>query len=198
MKLFFEKANIDVKGSISDNMTEKEFFSFCHQNENLRIERDEEGQIFIMAPTSSETGNKNFKIAAEIALWNKAQQSGVAFDSSTGFTLTDNSILSPDVSWMRNEKWNVISKKDKEGFAHVCPDFVIELKSKSDNLNYLKNKMHKWIKNGCSLGWLINIESSVVLIFRKDGTVDKVSGFQNNISGEDVLPGFQLDLNILK
>lgn len=128
MKLIFEKADIDVKGSISDEMSENEFFNFCQQNENLRIERDEKGQIFIMAPTGSETGNINLRIATEIFLWNKTQKSGVAFDSSTGFTLPDNSVLSPDVSWMQSEKWNKISKKDKERFAHVCPDFVIELK----------------------------------------------------------------------
>src|SRR5688572_13885673 len=141
MKLFFEKADIDVKGSLSDNMSENEFFNFCQQNENLRIERDENGQIFIMAPTGSETGDINLRIATEVFLWNKIRKSGVAFDSSTGFTLPDNSVLSPDVSWMRSEKWNKVPKKDKEKFAHVCPDFVIELKSKSDNLNYLKNKM---------------------------------------------------------
>ncbi len=198
MKLIFKKADIDVKGSVSDDMTENEFFNFCQQNEILRIERDEKGQILIMAPTGSESGNINFKIAAEIAFWNKIQKSGVAFDSSTGFTLPDNSVLSPDVSWMRNEKWNNISEKDKEKFAHVCPDFVIELKSKSDNINYLKNKMLKWIKNGCSLAWLINLESSTSFIYRKDGSVDKVSGFQNKLSGEDVLPGFELDLSIIK
>ncbi|MEP6596386.1 MAG: Uma2 family endonuclease [Ginsengibacter sp.] len=128
MKLFFEKADIDVKGFISDNMSEKEFFNFCQQNESLRIERDDTGQIFIMAPTSSETGSINFRIAAEIVFWNKIKKSGVAFDSSTGFTLHDNSVLSPDVSWILNEKWNKISKKDKERFAHICPDFVIEFK----------------------------------------------------------------------
>ncbi len=143
MKFLFDNIDIDVKGSVSDNMTEKEFFNFCQQNDNLQIERNDDGQIFIMAPTSSETGNRNFKLAAELAMWNKNKSLGVAFDSSTGFTLPDKSILSPVVSWMRNEKWNVVTKKDKEGFAHVCPDFVIELKSKSDNLTYLKSKMLK-------------------------------------------------------
>lgn len=198
MKLFFEIADIDVKGSVSDAMTENEFFNFCQQNESLRIERDEKGQIFIMAPTGSETGNINFKLVAEIAFWNKVQKSGVAFDSSTGFTLPDNSVLSPDVSWMRNKKWNKIPKKDKVKFAHVCPDFIVELKSKSDNINYLKNKMLKWIKNGCSLAWLINPESSTVYIYRQDGSVDKVSGFETILSGEDVLPGFKLPLSIFK
>ncbi len=198
MKLIFKKADIDIKGSVSDDMTENEFFNFCQQNEILRIERDEKGQIFIMAPTGSGTGNINLRIAAEIFFWNKIQKSGVAFDSSTGFTLPDNSVLSPDVSWMHNEKWNNISKKDKEKFAHVCPDFVIELKSKSDNMNYLKNKMLKWIKNGCALAWLINPENSTTFIYRKDGTVDKVSGLQNILSGEDILPDFELDLSLIK
>ena len=92
-------------------MSENEFFNFCQQNENLRLERDEKGQIFIMAPTGSETGNINLGIAAEIGFWNKIQKLGVAFDSSTGFTLPDNSVLSPDASWMRSEKWNKIPKR---------------------------------------------------------------------------------------
>ena len=113
MKLFFEKFDVDVKGPVSDDMTENEFFNFCQQNELLRIERDETGQIFIMAPTGSGTGNINLRIAAEIAFWNKTQKAGVAFDSSTGFTLPDNSVLSP-VSWMKNENWNKIEKSDKK------------------------------------------------------------------------------------
>ncbi len=198
MKLFFEKFDVDVKGPVSDNMTENEFFNFCQQNELLRIERDETGQIFIMAPTGSETGNINLRIAAKLAIWNESQKSGVAFDSSTGFTLPDKSVLSPDVSWMKNENWNKIEKSDKEKFAHVCPDFVIEVRSKSDNMNYLKNKMLKWVKNCCSLAWLINPESGTAFIYRKDGAVDKVSGFNTILSGEDVLPGFEFDLSILK
>src|ERR1700712_324309 len=108
MRVFFKKANIDVKGPVSDDMTENEFFNFCHENENLRIERNETGQIFIMSPTGSETGNKSFELAVVIGVWNKAKQLGVAFDSSTGFTLPDTSILSPDVSWVMNEKWNTV------------------------------------------------------------------------------------------
>jgi Uma2 family endonuclease len=98
---------------------------------------------------------------------------------------------------MQNEKWNNISKEDKLKFAHVCPDFVIELKSPSDNIKYLTGKMHTWIENGCALAWLINPDNKTAFIFRKDGTVEKVNGFNNALSGEDVLPGFELKLSLL-
>ncbi len=197
MKIALEETTISVKGNISDSMSDKEFFDFCQQNEMLRVERDENKQIIIMAPTNTFTGNQNFSLSSELAIWNNKNKTGVCFDSSTGFTLPDGSVRSPDVSWMQNEKWNNISKKDKRRFAHVCPDFVIELKSKSDNIKYLTNKMHKWIENGCSLAWLINPDNKTAFIFRKDGTVDKVNGFNKILYGEDVLPGFELNLSIL-
>jgi Uma2 family endonuclease len=98
---------------------------------------------------------------------------------------------------MRIEKWNKLSRPEKQKFPHICPDFVIELKSPSDNLKYLKNKMYKWIENGCALAWLINPDDKTIFIYRKDGTIDKVTSFDRTLSGEDVLPGFELDLSIL-
>ena len=150
----------------------------------------------LMPPTGTLTGNYNIKIATQLELWNQIEKTGVCFDSSTGFTLPDDAVFSPDASWMRIKKWNNVSKTDKERFAHVCPDFVIELKSPSDNLKYLTNKMHKWIENGCSLAWLIIPEDKTVFIYRKDGTIDKLTDFQNPVSGEDVLPDFKLDLSV--
>ncbi len=161
------------------------------------MERDENRQIIILEPNSTFSGRQRAELSVELFKWNRKEKNGVCFDSSTGFTLADGSVRSPDASWMRNEKWNNIPKKDKQKFAHVCPDFVIELKSPSDNVKYLTGKMHKWIENGCSLAWLINPENKTVFIFRKDGTVDKIKGFNNILSGEDVLPGFQLDLSLL-
>lgn len=197
MEIALEDVIIPVNGFFSDAMSDKEFFDFCQQNEILRVERDENKKIIIMAPTNMDTGRQNADVSAELAIWNKKEKNGFCFDSSTGFTLPDGSVRSPDASWMRNEKWNEVPKKDKRKFAHVCPDFVMELKSPSDNQKYLTNKMHKWIENGCSLAWLINPDKKTVFVFRKDGTVDKIAGFNNVLSGEDVLPGFKLDLSIL-
>lgn len=197
MKTVFPDIILPLYGLNYDELSDEEFFLLCAKNEAARIERDSNRQIYIIAPTGSLTGNTNIKIATQIENWNQIKNGGVTFDSSTRFTLPDDSVFSPDASWMRNDKWNNIPKKDKEKFAHACPDFIIELKSPSDNLKYLTNKMHKWIENGCSLAWLINPDDKTAFIFRKDGTVDKVKGFNNILSGEDVLPGFELDLSIL-
>ncbi|MEO8109859.1 MAG: Uma2 family endonuclease [Ginsengibacter sp.] len=186
-----------VPGYISDSMSEEEFFQFCQQNEIARIERDEKKQIIIQPPTYTFEGIFRGKISCALGLWNGKQNSGVCFDSSTGFTLPDDSVRSPDASWMSNKKYAHISDDEKQKFAHVCPDFVFELKSPSDNLKYLTDKMRKWIENGCALGWLVNPYNKTVVIFRQNGTVDKVTGFNNILSGEDVLPGFKLDLSIL-
>ncbi len=197
MKIPLEDITLSVKGPISDSMSDDEFYNFCQENDMLRVERDENKQIIIMAPTNMFTGRQNSDLSAELVNWNRKEKRGVCFDSSTGFTLPDGSVRSPDASWMTNEKANKISKEEKQKFAHVCPDFIIELKSPSDNLKYLTGKMHKWIENGCELAWLINPDDKTVFIFRKDGTVDKLSGFNNILSGEDVLPGFELELSLL-
>ncbi|MEO6845537.1 MAG: Uma2 family endonuclease [Ginsengibacter sp.] len=198
MQTVFPDIILPLSGLNYDGMSDDEFFKYCTENDTAtRIERDSNRQIILMPPKGAITGNYNIKIATQLELWNQQENKGISFDSSAGFTLPDDSVFSPDAAWMKIEKWNNVSKEDQQKFAHVCPDFVIELKSPSDNLKYLKNKMHKWIENGCTLAWLINPESKTVFIYRKDGTVDKVSGFDKTLSGEDVLPGFKLNLSFL-
>jgi len=197
MEIAVNDITLPIKGDLSDSMSEKEFFDFCQQNDLWRIERDENKQIIIMPPTNANTGKQNISLSFELELWNRKAKTGICFDSSTGFTLPDGSVRSPDASWLTIKKWNQLSDNEKNQFAHICPDFVIELKSKFDNLKSLTSKMGKWIKNGCSLAWLINPEDKTVIIFRKNGTSDKVTDFNNILSGEDVLPGFKLNLSIL-
>ncbi len=197
MEIALENITIPIKGAISDSMSDKEFLDFCLQNELLRVERDENKQIIIMAPTTSSTGITNANLISKLSVWNEKKKLGVCFDSAAGFTLPDGSVRSPDASWVSEKKWNRLNDLQKDSFAPVCPDFVIELKSKSDNLKYLTAKMHKWIKNGCALAWLINPENKTAFIFRKDGTVSEIQGFNNTLSGEDILPGFKLNLSLL-
>ena len=197
MEISVKDNSLPIIGDLSDSLSEKEFFDFCQQNDIWRIERDENKQIIIMPPTTASTGIKNTNLITELVTWNRKKYYGVCFDSSTGFTLPDGSVRSPDASWLTMEKWKQLSNDEKDQFTHICPDFVIELKSKSDNLKSLTAKMHKWIKNGCALAWLINPEDQTVLISRKDGTIDKVETFNKRLSGENVLPGFELDLSIL-
>lgn len=127
----------------------------------------------------------------------RLNNSGVCFDSSAGFTLSDGSMLSPDCSWMTHEKWNSISEEDQRKFAPLCPDFIIELRSKTDNIKTLKTKMGNWLKNGAQLCWLIDAENQEVYIYRADSTVTKIEGFHNKLSGENILAGFEFDLSVL-
>ena len=193
-----EGIDIEVKGPFSDDMSDEEFFNFCIQNDNQRIERDHNRQIYIMAPTGFETGNFNSDINAELNFWNRKFKKGKVFDSSTGFTLSDSSIFSPDASWISNDRMLNLSKEEKKKFAHVCPNFIIELKSPSDTIIQLKNKMLKWMKNGCELAWLINPDKQEAHIYRSNGSIEILNGFDRKLSGENVLPGFELDLRLLK
>lgn len=198
MKLVVQNINIEVRGIFDEGMSDEEFFNFCKQNPALRLERDHNKQIFIMAPTTTYTGGLNADITTELNLWNRKSKKGKVFDSSTGFTLPDKAVFSPDASWISNEKMNLLTEKQKEKFAPVCPDFVIELKSKSDNLDTLKNKMLKWIENGTRLAWLIDPTNKQVFIYRADDSFEIIKGFNNKLSGENILPGFKLDLQILQ
>jgi Uma2 family endonuclease len=197
MEITSEEFTLLIKGNLSDSMSDKEFFEFCQRNDSLQVERDENKQIIIVAPTSTSTGKYNADLLGELIIWNKIKNLGVCFDSSSGFSLPDGSVRSPDISWISKKNWNKISDKQKNEFAPICPDFVIELKSKSDSLKYLTNKMHKWIENGCALAWPINPANKSVFVFGKDGIVHKINGFNNILSGEEILPGFRLDLSIL-
>jgi Uma2 family endonuclease len=125
----------------SMQMTDEQFFEFCQVNRDLRIERDKLGEISIMSPTGSETGNRNFNIALQLGVWSEKENTGICFDSSTGFKLSTGTEHSPDVSWIKWERWNSLTPVQQQKFAPICPDFVIELKSHSDNLAVLKEKM---------------------------------------------------------
>lgn len=181
-----------------EEMTREEFFAFCESNKHLRIERDEQNQILIMAPVGGETGRKHIDIAFAIELWNRQTKLGKTFDSSTGFNLPDGSMRSPDVSWIIEEKWEKLSNDERNVFLPFAPDFLVEVLSPSDNIITAQTKMTKWIQNGTRLAWLINTKNQIVFIYRSNGTVEKVEGYNNKLSGEDVLPGFVFDLSILK
>ncbi len=179
-------------------MTDDELFELCVANKELRIERDENGQLIIMSPAGGITGNINFKLTGIFSQWMEENAHlGYGFDSATGFRLRDKSMRSPDVSFVKKEKWEALSLEDQEKFAPVCPDFVIELRSKSDSLEQLKSKMEKWISNGCELGWLIDPIEKKSYIYKPNLSTKEVNGFDKLLSGEDLLPGFELDLSRL-
>lgn len=188
-----------LKDSITGGMTDEEFLMFCTENPDLRIERNSNLEIVIMSPVTSKSGNQSGEIFRQLSNWALLNNTGLAFDSSAGFTLPDRSILSPDAAWISNKKWNSISEEDQDRFASVCPEFVIEVKSKSDSLDDLKKKMKVWISNGALAGWLIDPREEVSFIF-KPGMPEKEvrRGLNQKISGDGPVAGFELDLSLLK
>ena len=152
-----------LKDSITGRMTDEEFFRFCLENPDLRIERNSNLEIVVMSPVTTKSGNHSGEVFRQLSNWAIATKGGLAFDASAGFTLSDRSVLSPDASWVSKEKWSTLSEEEKDRFAPVCPDFVIEVRSKSDIQEDLKKKMRIWMKNGCKLGWLIDPRENVPL-----------------------------------
>ncbi|GAB3794327.1 Uma2 family endonuclease [Spirosoma humi] len=178
-------------------MTDDEFFAFCQANDTLELERDKNGNIVIVSPTGSKTGNINLILASRIFLWNEEKAAGYTFDSSTGFKLPSGAIRSPDVSWIQKDCWEAIPEEQQEKFAPICPDFVIELRSASDDLTYLQSKMEEYRENGCSLGWLIDRKSQQVFIYRPGQPVETITTFTQILTAEPILPGFAFDLTLL-
>ncbi|NCJ06540.1 Uma2 family endonuclease [Synechococcales cyanobacterium C] len=173
--------------------SEAEFYEFCQANQNLRIERTATGDVIIVPPTSSETGNRNSKICQQLSNWADRDGTGEVFDSSTGFTLPNGAIRSPDASWIRRDRWDGLTAPEQASFAPICPDFVIELRSASDALPDLQAKMQEYIGNGASLGWLIDRIHQTVHIYRPH-QMPQVLNHPDMISADPDLPGFTLPL----
>ncbi|MBE9211832.1 Uma2 family endonuclease [Plectonema cf. radiosum LEGE 06105] len=177
------------------SMTDEQFFEFCQINRDLRIERNQHGEISIMSPTGSETGNRNVNIAGQLWVWSEEDGTGICFDSSTGFKLSTGAERSPDVCWIKLERWNSLSPEQQQKFAPICPDFIIELRSASDNLKPLQEKMTEYIQEpGIRLGWLIDRKNHKVYVYRPQMPVECLEN-PDTINGEDILPGFVLNMN---
>ncbi|MEG5057203.1 Uma2 family endonuclease [Microcoleus sp. A2-C5] len=174
-------------------VTHEQFQQIAAVNRDLRLERTATGELIIMAPTGSDTGYRNQDMSGQLWLWNRQTKLGVVFDSSSGFKLPNGADRSPDASWVKLERWQTLTPKEQEGFAPLCPDFVVELRSKSDNMEPLREKMREYIANGARLGWLIDRKNQKVEIYRQNQDVE-ILDRPRTLSGEDVLPGFVLDL----
>lgn len=175
-------------------LTDEQFFQLCQNNRDLRFERTANGELIIMSPTGSETGRRNSGLNFQLTAWNIQNNLGVVFDSSSGFKLPDGSDISPDSAWVRRDRWDALTPEQKEKFAPICPDFVVELRSASDSLEKLRANMKVYIKNGAKLGWLLDRKNRQVEISRPDRDVE-IRYSPATLSGEDVLPGFVLDLS---
>ncbi|QLE55015.1 Uma2 family endonuclease [Nostoc sp. TCL26-01] len=181
-------------------LTDEQFYQICLANDEWRIELTAEGELILMPPTGGESGIRNSGLTAKIYNWNEQAKLGKVFDSSTEFHLPNGAYRSPDVAWMKLERWEALTAEQKRRFPPLCPDFVIELRSESDSLTKLRSKMQEYRDNGARLGWLIDPKTFLVEIYRPGVEVEIINFSVDNppqLSGEDVLPGFILDLSII-
>jgi Uma2 family endonuclease len=181
-------------GNLLKPMNDDEFFYFCQKHRDLRIEMDKFGEITIMSPTGSETGGINFDLIADFAIWARADGTGKGFDSSTGFILPNGAKRSPDLAWIKLDKWLAVPTEQRKKFAPICPDFVVEIRSESDSLKHLQTKMLEYIENGAALGWLIDIQDKKVYIYRQNTDVQVLDN-PSEVSGDPELKGFVLQMN---
>lgn len=177
-------------------LTDEQFFQLCQINELIRFERNVDGTLLLMPLVGGLTSIRNANLTYQLGAWNRDEILGIAFDSSTGFTLPNGAVRSPNASWLKREKWNALTQEQKEKFAPVCPDFVVELRSACDCLKLLQNKLQESRDNGARLGWLIDLETRQVEIYRQGQEV-KVVESPASLSGEDVLLGFVLNLELI-
>lgn len=179
----------------SVKLTDEQFYQLCQDNRDLQLERDAKGALIIMPPVGGISGNREAGLIAEVEIWNRRTQLGKVFSSSTIFRLPKGGDRSPDVAWVKIDHWNALMPEQQERFPPLCPDFVIELRSRTDSLELLQQKMQEYLHNGLQLGWLINPQDEQVEIYRSNQD-KQVLAFPVELSGELVLPGFMLGLPI--
>ena len=174
-------------------LTDEQFEQICHTNRDLKFERTAQGELVVMSLTGGDTGRRNIKLSARLENWSSESNLGVAFDSSTGFRLPNGAIRSPDAAWVRLERWQALTSEQRKKFVPLCPDFLVELRSPSDELEDIQAKMQEYLANGLLLGWLIDPHRQIVEIYRPNQSVE-ILNHPTTLSGESVLPEFVLDL----
>jgi Uma2 family endonuclease len=193
MSMLDELGSIVLDTRSLGGFTDDEFYKFCLDNRDLKFERDEHSNIIVMSNTGGKTGNYNSEVLIDLGNWNRLQKMGFCFDSSTAFRLLTSAVRSPDAAWVKKERWNALTEKEREQFPPLCPDFVLEIKSPSDTLVASKNKMDEWVRNGATLAWLINPEEKLTYVYFANQV--KTIPFSENLSGESVLKGFEIKLS---
>jgi Uma2 family endonuclease len=177
-------------------LSDEQFYQLCRTNPDLKFERNTKGELIIMPPTGGETGNRNIELGADFVFWNRQTKLGKLFDSSTCFKLPNGADRSPDIAWVQQERWNALTPHQKETFPPIAPDFVLELMSPSDTLAATQAKMLEYMENGVRLGWLINRKTRQVEVYRIGQPVEVLEN-PIQLEGEDVLPGFILEMAIV-
>jgi Uma2 family endonuclease len=175
------------------NLSDDQLSEFCQVNRDLRIERNARGELLIMPPAVSDMGDRNAELTTQLRNWAKRDGSGKSFDSSAGFRLPNGAVRSPDASWLPLTRWNALSAEEKKQFAPLCPEFVVELRSASDRLRALQEKMQEYLDNGAEMGLLIDPERQRVHVYRRNREVEILDD-PEAVACDRVLPGFVLDL----
>ncbi|MDY6785468.1 MAG: Uma2 family endonuclease [Cyanobacteriota bacterium] len=189
-----ETLSLELPRTMALRVTPEQFEVLAIANGDLRLERTATGELIVNPPAGSESGKRNSSLTGQLDRWQEEREDlGEVFDSSAGFTLPNGAIRSPDASWVSRERWDALTPKQRKGFAPLCPDFVVELRSESDSLTQLRSKMQEYIDNGARLGWLIDPQNRRVEVYRS-GVAVEVLDNPAALSGEEVLPGFVLNL----
>ena len=192
-----EVLSLTLPSAIDLNVTPEQFEALSAANRELKLERTSEGVLIVNPPTGGESGRRNFNITGQLARWCDAHpEMGEGFDSSTGFRLPNGANRSPDLSWIRQERWDSLTPEQRKGFIPLCPDLVVKLRSESDSLANLQTKMQEYMENGARLGWLIDPQNQQVEVYRTGREVVELKT-PVSLSGEDILPGFRLDTSLL-
>jgi Uma2 family endonuclease len=183
-------------GKLLRKWDEDEFFDFCQKNQNLRIERTSDGELILMTPTGGDTASFEFRLSVQFGNWTEADGSGIGFGPSAGFILPNGAERSPDLAWVRRSRWDALAPGQRAKFPPLCPDFVVEVRSRTDSLSELRKKMREYQENGASLGWLIDPLEKKVHIYRP-GEKPVCLDNPESLSGDPVLPGLRIDLSRL-
>ena len=186
-----------VAGDPITGFDDESFFRFCQRNADMRIERTASHEIIIMPPAGGESSAASGDVYLQLGMWSR-RYGGRSFESSVGFRLPDGAILSPDASWVEAAAWAGLTSEQRQKFPPLCPDFVIEVKSPSDRIPTLQAKMEQWLRNGVRLGFLLDTETEAAYVYAPGQLVQTLPGFDRELSGEPVLPGFRLDLRELR
>ncbi|MBD0372560.1 MAG: Uma2 family endonuclease [Pyrinomonadaceae bacterium] len=174
-------------------LTDERFSQLCAANRDLRLERTAAGELVVVPPTGGQSSRRNARITSQLLVWADKDRTGVVFDSNGGFKLPNGAIRAPDASWVRLAAWQKLTDEEKEKFLPLCPDFVIELRSLTDSISDVQNKMEEYLDNGAQLGWLIDPQERVVYIYRQQAQTETLDNPQT-LAGDPVLAGFVLDL----
>ncbi|MFM6153312.1 MAG: Uma2 family endonuclease, partial [Sphaerospermopsis kisseleviana] len=171
-----------------------QFYQLCQKNSDLKFERTAKGDLIIMPPVGGESGNREADMIADLVFWNRQTKLGYTFSSSTIFKLPNGGDRSPDAAWIKKEHWEALTPEQKRKFPPIAPDFVIELRSATDNIETLRSKMQEYMDAGVKLGWLINPQQQQVEIYRLGKDVE-IRNLPTELLGEEILPGFSLNLD---